>query len=97
MPDYEFRKDIDRFKKFLDDLEVELARRGILNLDLTQLLAKYYDKSEVDILLQHIERGDIDLSAYLRRDEANFDFNYSWGNPLLDEDTITIDIFLKED
>lgn len=32
-----------------------------------------------------------DLSGY------SVDFNYSWGNPLLDDDSITLDIFLKEE
>ena len=95
--EYNLRKDIDRFKHFLDLLEAKLTEKGITNLDIVALMDKYYDESDVETLIQQIENGEIDLSDYLKKEEVEIDFNYSWGNPLLDEDLITIDIFLKED
>lgn len=95
--EYELRKDIDRFKNFLDTLERKLLEKGITDLDLVALLDKYYDKSDVDVLVNRIVAGEIDLTDYVKKSEAEFDFSYSWGNPLLEEDSITIDIFLKEE
>lgn len=94
--EYDLRKDVDRFKKFLDDLERELAEQGVLNLDLKALLGRYYDKSEVDILLRQIETGDIDLSDYVRKDEAEFDMTYEFGVKGV-QDLIYINIFLQQD
>lgn len=49
MGDYELRKDIDRFKHFLDVLEVELKNQGVTSLNLMEMFGKFYDKSEVDV------------------------------------------------
>ena len=44
--------------------------------------------------------SDEDLSEYVRKDEFldlfDVDFNYNWGNQLLNDDSIMIELFLKE-
>ena len=47
--DYQLRKDIDKFKKFLNDLQALMDSKGIEDLDIQSLLSQYYDMSEVDI------------------------------------------------
>lgn len=48
MVEYDLRKDIDRFKHFLDVLEVNLQKQGINDLNLMDMFDKFYDQSEID-------------------------------------------------
>lgn len=95
--DYQVRKDIDRFKQFLDGLESDLADRGLMAFDLNELLSRYYDKSEVEMLLADVETGGINLSDYVKKDdltnnaEYDIDLNLNFGLSGLD-DNITIDM-----
>lgn len=52
--DYQLRKDIDRFRLFLDEVEGALESKGIMDLDIKALLSNYYDQSEIDVLLGNI-------------------------------------------
>ena len=46
--DYQLRKDIDRFKSFLDELDYTLQQKDILDLDIGKLFDEYYDSSVID-------------------------------------------------
>ena len=49
--EYQLRKDIDRFKGFLDALEYTLnTKYGISADDIEQLLSRFYDVSDIDLL-----------------------------------------------
>lgn len=52
--EYDLRKDIDRFKHFLDVLEVNLQKQGITDLNLMKMFDNYYDQSEVDVANQEL-------------------------------------------
>ena len=69
MGDYELRKDIDRFKHFLDALELELQNKGITSLDLFEMFSRYYDKSEIDMQYVSNNRLGLDQQA---SDKFNF-------------------------
>ena len=86
--EYDLRKDIDRFKHFLDVLEVNLQKQGINDLNLMDMFDKFYDQSEVDVTnLQfsaHLTTLNNDLTglstalnefndALFHLDEANVD------------------------
>ena len=55
MDDYRLRRDIDKFKYFLDGFEQVLSNKyGIDNLDIDALFSNFYDISQVDELIASI-------------------------------------------
>ena len=90
--------------------EKEKVNIGEYNRDMEEKIpmdtSMGYTKDEIDnkvnYLQEEIDNIDPsgDMSKYIKKDEFldlfDVDFNYSWGNPLLNEDRITIDVFLKE-
>lgn len=53
--EYQLRKDIDRFKKFLDQLEAVLyTKLNIDDLDVNNWLDEYYTSGEIDTLLSNL-------------------------------------------
>ena len=71
MEEYQLRKDIDRFKHFLDTLEAELTRQGITSLNIIELLNKTYDKSEVDVVTTKLYNDITSLDTNLDTLKAN--------------------------
>lgn len=63
MEDYQLRKDIDRFKYFLDTLEAELAKQGITTINFSEILNTIYDKSEVDLKFVTQDRFGFDQES----------------------------------
>ena len=63
--EYQLRKDIDRFKSFLDALEYSLQERGINDLNIEELLRNYYDKSDIDIIEEDVANVDYSHSIFL--------------------------------
>lgn len=59
-----------------------------------------YTRDEVDEFISEIISGDIDLKDYIKKDEFldlfEVDFNMSLGNVLLNDDSFSLDIFLKK-
>ena len=76
MGDYQLRKDIDRFKAFLDDLEDTLLKNKCGSL--ADIFDKYYDQSEVDVATGKLQDDlmtlDTDLSSLY---DNLIDFNQS--------------------
>ena len=48
--DYILRKDIDRFKIFLDELEALMEEKGIDSNDIEELLSQYCDLQQLEIV-----------------------------------------------
>jgi len=63
MEDYQLRKDIDRFKYFLDTLEAELAKQGITTINFSEIFNTIYDKSEVDLKFVTQDRFGFDQES----------------------------------
>lgn len=93
--EYQLRRDIDNLYGKTYDFE-----NDSWNIYTKEEIAEnYYDKGQVDDLVQGGGGGD--LSDYVRKDEFldlfDVDFDYELGNPLVYRDgQLMLDIFLKE-
>lgn len=75
--DYQLRKDIDKFKKFLNDLQALMDSKGIEDLDIQSLLSQYYDMSEVDISNSEINNRIDELNNKISNVDININTNLS--------------------
>lgn len=83
----------DEQTEFIDD------EGNLFTIDsiLRNVLAKYYDQSDIDLIIQDIETGGIDLTEYVKKEDLidntkyDIDLDLSVGLSGLD-DTITIDM-----
>ena len=76
--EYQLRKDIDRFKNFLDTLEFFMkSNYDLTGNDIRDLFLHYYDvsqvynKEEIDTKLDEIISGGADLSNYYTKLQIN--------------------------
>lgn len=75
--DYQLRKDIDKFKKFLNDLQALMDSKGIEDLDIQSLLSQYYDMSEVDISNSEINNRIDELNNKISNVDININTKLS--------------------
>lgn len=75
--DYQLRKDIDKFKKFLNDLQALMDSKGIEDLDIQSLLSQYYDMSEVDISNSEINNRIDELDNKISNVDININTKLS--------------------
>lgn len=61
--DYQLRKELDNYKWLFDELVKELERQGVVNL--SELLDKFYDQSEIDIPLTKLSNDLTTLNTSL--------------------------------
>lgn len=76
--EYQLRKDIDRFKNFLDSLEFFMkSNYDLTSNDIRDLFLHYYDvsqvysKEEIDNLIG----GSADLSKYVKKEDVDLKFS----------------------
>ena len=93
--EYDLRKDIDRFKHFLDVLEVNLQKQGITDLNLMEMFDKFYDQSEVDVANLKLNRDLTSLDSSLTTLKTNLiAFNQSLLDFNGDTETLASDLSL---
>lgn len=61
--DYQLRKELDNYKWLFDELIKELERQGVVNI--SELLDKFYDQSEIDIPLTKLSNDLTTLNTSL--------------------------------
>lgn len=69
--EFQLRKDIDRFKHFLDELDRLYNENGVTSSSLSDLLSRYYDKSEVDVVTTKLYDDITSLDTNLDTLRAN--------------------------